>query len=60
MEYKVVTCDEGDMTTSLADEVNRTIKEGFEPIGGIAIRHGSVSGAHLLQAMIKRDHEKET
>lgn len=33
--------------------VNIMIDNGYTPIGGISIRHGSQSGAYFIQAMLK-------
>ena len=45
---------EQDEIESLEREVKEKIVDGYEPIGGIAIRHGQQSGAYFKQAMIKR------
>lgn len=55
MEYKIIKVDEESGKHLLEEMVNGAIEEGFEPMGGISIRVGTVSGAYFLQAMIKRD-----
>ena len=38
---------------ALVDDVNKRIADGFEPLGGVAIRP-SPEGLLLLQAMVKK------
>jgi hypothetical protein len=38
-------------------DVNAMIDDGYEPVGGIAIRIGTQSGAYFVQSMIKRYKE---
>ncbi len=65
MQYKVIVEDAarglmGDnsgMETSaaiLADKVNEAIKDGWEPLGGIAHSENRQENPFLLQAMINR------
>jgi Domain of unknown function (DUF1737) len=46
MEYTVVRTESA---SSLAKEVNKLIKDGWKPLGGITVS----PGGHYLQAMIK-------
>ena len=46
---------EEDEIEILEREVKEKIVDGYEPIGGIAVRHGQQSGAYFMQAMIKRE-----
>lgn len=64
MQYKVIVEDaarglmgDSGMETSaaiLADKVNEEIKDGWEPLGGIAHSENRQENPFLLQAMIKR------
>jgi hypothetical protein len=60
IEYIVVIAEEHGThstayTKELEYEVNRRIRLGYEPVGGLAVRTGSISGALLMQAMIKNE-----
>ncbi len=51
VDYRVVwECDR-------REEVLSLIKEGWLPLGGVAVRHGSSSGHSLVQAMVRYDNE---
>lgn len=64
MQYKVIVEDasrglmsDSGMETSvaiLADKVNEAIKDGWEPLGGIAHSENRQEDPFLLQAMIHR------
>ena len=64
MKYKVIIEDatQGLMgggamesaTSTLSEKVNEAIKEGWEPIGGIAHSEDRQENPYLLQAMIHR------
>ena len=64
MQYKVIVEDasrglmgDSGMETSiaiLADKVNEAIKDGWEPLGGIAHSENRQEDPFLLQAMIRR------
>jgi len=64
MQYKVIVEDaarglmgDSGMETSagiLADKVNEAIKDGWEPLGGIAHSENRQENPFLLQAMIHR------
>ena len=64
MQYKVIVEDaarglmgDSGMETSaaiLADKVNEAIKDGWEPLGGIAHSENRQETPFLLQAMINR------
>lgn len=47
IDYKIVwECDR-------ENEVMDLINDGWIPLGGVAVRHGSSSGHSLVQAMVK-------
>lgn len=46
-DYKVIIGD------NIEERVMTLVAEGYEPLGGVAIRHGSSSGHTYVQAMIK-------
>ena len=48
--YIIVVMDE-DHIDMFGEEVSRLMEEAYEPVGGVAVRVGSASGARLLQAM---------
>lgn len=59
MKYKIVTAGN---TNDLAYKVNKTIREGWKPHGGIAVSvignsFTQVASINLAQAMIKVDNE---
>jgi hypothetical protein len=64
MQYKVIIEDatKGVMgggameaaTSTLSEKVNEAIKDGWEPIGGIAHSEDRQENPYLLQAMINR------
>ena len=64
MQYKVIIVDasrgvmgDSGMETSaaiLSDKVNEAIKDGWEPLGGIAHSENRQENPFLLQAMINR------
>ena len=64
MQYKVIIVDAargviGDSgmetsTAELSDKVNEAIKDGWEPLGGIAHSENRQEDPFLLQAMINR------
>jgi hypothetical protein len=56
VEYKLVSSlglRDIEDTDLFEQEVNRFIRLGYKPIGGISIRMGSNSGAYFLQSMVK-------
>lgn len=62
-EYIIVCADDfywdcghgdSDSPEDLAFRVNVKIKEGYIPLGGPVIRHGSSHGAKWAQAMVKK------
>lgn len=54
MEYTAVLGDDGGEFKKL---VNKMIKDGWEPLGGISVASNG-TGALFTQAMIKRDKEQ--
>jgi len=58
MEYKIVRCDE-DLTLNMVADIHELMDRGWVPLGGIAVRAGSTSGAHLLQAMTRTVKQKK-
>ena len=54
MEYIILgNCHNTASTSELVSLVNQYIEKGFVPIGGVAVRVGSASGAYFIQAMVK-------
>ena len=53
-EYIIVRGDEA-YTDRFIEEVNQKIFEGYQPLGGLAVRTGACQGAHLLQAMVMKE-----
>ena len=57
-DYKVVSTvinlDRQADDELLTERVKEQMKDGWEPLGGVAVRIGQLSGHYLLQAMVKK------
>ncbi len=55
MEYKVIEGEGGPYDSSIGPQVNKAIKEGWEPLGGIATSKAGM-GVIYSQAMVRGHH----